>query len=163
MKRDAKITVAAGRINKTRRPLYSSFGNSGYPATTLPFYNEIGDKHIGHYWALPATGFYGGSRQAGQAMARAYLKHLAETKDAGRLLHYVAYSMTDRLKEAGSEAEADCIRGQMHGFFMELCKFIREAVAVPKLAKSYLRESKEEIVAEALDGLAFNPKPRRSK
>lgn len=73
-----------------------------YPATALPFYKDT--PKMANYWCLPATGEYYGGKDAGKAMALAYLKHIAETDDDTPLLGYVVLSMRERMAErAGPE------------------------------------------------------------
>lgn len=125
-----------------------------YPATALPFYKDA--PRTGNYWCLPATGEYYGGKDAGKAMALAYLKHMAETEDETPLLHYVAMSMRERMMETSVKPELEALHGQSIGFFTEICKFIRKAMTEnAKLAKPFKTISKDDITKQANKGLRY--------
>ena len=99
------------------------------PFKRLPFVH-VGKLYVNSYWAVPAKGEYLGGYEAGAAMAKAFLKHLAnsgKSHDAYVLLSIIQ-SQGERLQDAINRhqcqdmpttrwpTEPASLRGQQVGF-----------------------------------------------
>lgn len=107
------------------------------PFKRLPFVH-VGKLHVNSYWAVPAKGEYFGGYEVGEAMARAFLKHLAnsnESHDAYLLLNIIQ-EQGERLQDAIEQhqckdmavtkwpTEPASLRGQQAGFMNTLGEWL---------------------------------------
>jgi hypothetical protein len=107
------------------------------------------------YWGFPARGGYSGGCMAGQAAAKAYLKHLRASsvcRAAGGSLQHIAMGMLSngRSTELGSEA-SESLRGQAVGFFSTIDAMLIQWVT---WMNGLDAESFESLIAKLDQGLA---------
>lgn len=146
-----------GKRRQAFQELQYHTGNGHYPATQLPFYSE-GDNNRGHYWSLPAVGLGWGTKEAGKAMAHAYLKHVAESGDHTSLLPYIVFDTQARIAAAKGAQEREILCSQTRGFFGEICRFIRETIREnPEVARKFRQMTRRSILDRANDGLQWTP------
>lgn len=100
------------------------------PSHRLPFVKSM-SGHM-NFWSVPATGEFAGGCQAGEALAKIYLKHLRENDYAGGCLQMIVADMcrqSEKCRDAGG-AEADSVSGQIVGFFSVLDKWLHTAATM---------------------------------
>lgn len=102
------------------------------PIHRLPFVGKTDPLQNGgrgiSFWAVPPTGGYGGGCETGKALAKIYLKHLREHRDAaysGGYLQHIVLDMLENAHEKSPERDAFC--GQVVGFFSVLDAWLEGA------------------------------------
>lgn len=142
-------TIPARHIHKTLSYLspekYAALRHP-MPFKRLPFVH-VGKLRVNSYWAVPATGEYFGGYEVGETMAKAFLKHLAESKDSldAYMLMHIIEGQNDRLEDAIERnqcknihvnnwpSEPSSLRGQQAGFINTLGEWLL-AMAKPLAA-----------------------------
>ena len=96
----------------------------------LPFVDNEEGKIGLSFWSVPKRGGYHGGNDTGKALALLYLKHLrADNDDSGGVLQSIALDMFDFPDFDHRDSLDDAVRGQAVGFFSEIEKLLKAAVA----------------------------------
>lgn len=129
----------------------------------LPFVGSHSWPRNSRFWAIPATGGYGGGCATGEALALLYLKHLRHsTVNDAPTLGWINHAMWQRLQEESRGIEGgSCItdypstwlslRGQSVGFLrvMNICL----EIACRELGHCLDNMSEQELLNRANQGL----------
>ena len=123
-------------------------------AWALPFTSSSRKKSNTPFWIVPAAGGYVGGYEAGQAMARSYLKFLRDSHfdGCGSLLSSITSSMAMRIEqEKNNSHEYESLHGQKIGFFNELDKWL--SFAAKNAGKQLDGLTNKDFIKEANIGL----------
>jgi hypothetical protein len=97
------------------------------PLHKLPFVGFSDVKQGMSYWNVPRTGGFGGGVVTGKALARIYMKHLADNQgNDGGILQSIVTDITQQCD--GSEKSSS--RGHVVGFFSEIEKWLKPMLSM---------------------------------
>ncbi|WP_260524091.1 hypothetical protein [Serratia sp. PL7] len=110
-----------GVIADNKKPL-KYHNRREHPLHRLPFVHLRKNKSGASFWAVPRTGSYQGSVEAGEALACMYLKHLREhgASPCGNLQHVVLEMCGMGSLGVHLTQEQNSLAGQIVGFFSTL-------------------------------------------
>ncbi|MFV8926265.1 hypothetical protein ABQ431_08220 [Serratia fonticola] len=123
------------------------------PLHRLPFVGLRSDKSGASFWAVPRTGDYQGSVEAGESLACIYLKHLREhgTSPAGNLQFVVLEMCGMGSLGVHLTQEQNSLAGQIVGFFSTLDSWL--AASAKRLGRGLDDADPLELLAKANTGL----------
>ena len=116
-------------INAASPQLLSFKVDQELPLHKLPFVGFSEVKQGMSYWNVPRTGGFGGGVVTGKALARIYMKHLADNQgNDGGILQSIVTDITQQCD--GSDSEKSSSRGHVVGFFSEIEKWLKPMLSM---------------------------------
>lgn len=151
-----------GKIMTNKQPL-KYHNRREHPLHRLPFVHLRKNKSGASFWAVPRTGNYQGSVEAGEALACMYLKHLREhgASPCGNLQHIVLDMCGMGSLGIHLSQEQNSLAGQIVGFFSTLDGWL--SVSAKGFGRNLDHADPVELLAKANAGLELRKPVKGAK